>query len=91
MRVAPVRGALNQGDYGDGANSSSSLLFFIIITVFLLLSLIITVIDFAVISHEIKCRPHMTFAVDWALSNNYLSIYHEIKRLLSKWQLLDIV
>ena len=24
----------------------------------------------------ISCRPDMTFAVDWALSNNYLSISH---------------
>ena len=22
------------------------------------------------------CRPDMTFAVDWALNNNYISIYH---------------
>ena len=27
--------------------------------------------------HPIR-RPDMTFAVDWALSNNYLSIYHPI-------------
>ena len=24
-----------------------------------------------------KDHPHMTFAVDWALKNNYLSIYHQ--------------
>ena len=28
-------------------------------------------------------RPDMTFAVDWALSNNYLSIYPEDARLSS--------
>ena len=25
-----------------------------------------------------KCRPDMTFAVDWALSNNDLSVWYEV-------------
>ena len=28
------------------------------------------------ILHYVLCRPDMTFAVDWALSNNYLSIMY---------------
>ena len=30
---------------------------------------------------KVQCRPDMTFAVDWALNNNYLSIYQGAAQL----------
>ena len=53
----------------------------IVIRVVVVVSFIIIIIKINIgiiiiiyVSLSLLCRPDMTFAVDWALSNNYLSI-----------------
>ena len=44
----------------------------------LLLLLLLLSVPTYIVLHLLLCRPDMIFTVDWALNNNYLSIYYSI-------------